>query len=228
MATVSGIWRFNETLETPTTWTEQTIKWASVITENAISGRQIRVYTSGTSTVLAFYNKPGDYSPMVNAYHFTSKYGVGWQAGYKAYVVPIDFGDTEQVVSDAFYEWLKANAKREYYDITATYKGDLILNMGADQSATIECAGSFMFDDITVKFDVDGNIFYNGEETTVKKGQTATIKCAGLLMRNNVYINAQGIPTTGGNTVIISNGSALMIETAPVVRASENTIIIGG
>lgn len=113
-------------------------------------------------------------------------------------------------------------------DITASYRGSLLLGVSADQSATIECAGSFMYDDITVKFDVDGNIFYNGKETTVKKGQTATIKCAGLLMRNNVYINAQGIPTMGGNTVIISNGSTLLIETAPVLRASENTIIIGG
>lgn len=98
MATVSGVWVFNDTLSF-TSGIKQSVRF----TTNNEQGDAINVYSSSIE-----YNLPdaGKYNMTV--------YGRGnWaNTAYKT----IDFGTTEQTVTDSFYTWLTSNAVQQGED----------------------------------------------------------------------------------------------------------------
>lgn len=98
METISGVWVFNDTLSF-TSGIKQSVRF----TTNNEQGDAINVYSSSIE-----YNLPdaGKYNMTV--------YGRGnWaNTAYKT----IDFGTTEQTVTDSFYTWLTSNAVQQGED----------------------------------------------------------------------------------------------------------------
>lgn len=102
MATVKGVWVLNDTLSFPAA----TIKQDVYFTTDPNSGAaysdwtRIRVYT----TSLDYERYLGGGGTAQTIYRKGT-----WQ--YAAQTV--DFGETDQTVSDTFYEWLNANATQQ-------------------------------------------------------------------------------------------------------------------
>ena len=102
MATIKGKWLFNEAIKRPSTSITQSINFIS----NDTAYTQIRMWADDGE--LDYYAS--------GWYTFYVDYE-GWDADvYRT----VDFGTTEQTVSDEFYTWFTSNAKPAVTDLTGT------------------------------------------------------------------------------------------------------------
>lgn len=69
------------------------------------------------------------------------------------------------------------------------YNGTIIAALDAEQSAIIKCRDTRMITDVEILFTGDGNIQYDGVETTVRAGQKVTLSCANKRMRDDLVVN---------------------------------------
>ena len=176
MATVKGIWIFKDTL-------------------TYFSGREIVNFTSAGETYLGFeissayspahrlgyiYNMDvEDYWRITEEYWFEPvselDIEIGWELNSSK---TIDFGETEQTVSDEFYEWFVVNTVPPTIEINITKNG----------TTTLATAGKYCDKNIDIKVNiknkdseiVSGSItdYVNDEITKLRKG--AFYSCTGL------------------------------------------------
>ena len=116
MATVKGVWVFNETLAKPST--NEIYEYCIFLSNGSVTYYAIdaRFLANGG----LYYDRTSDYSKDIKVYNN------GWVG--EAYRT-VDFGETDITVSDEFYEWFSANAVSEsaeeptevvYYKISGT------------------------------------------------------------------------------------------------------------
>ena len=186
MATIKGVWVFNEALTKP----DSDIKQAVNFTYNnspfydRTSWAGFRIYGSPPNLMMA-------YDGVIN--NGQSPYGSsGWGEGYSRVV---DFGKTEQTVSDEFYNWFIANARQqmseESQSITIAYDGTVIKTIEAGQIARMPCAGKGMESDVVVSFGTDGYIYYDGVKKYYQAGQVARIVCEGKKMKTDITVETE-------------------------------------
>ncbi len=150
MATVKGVWVFNET-----------ISLTSGITS---AGQTVNFTTAGYSCTKMYKGSDFDsgdaelcYTGIPNsfdlAYHSVGGHDgdQGWQdEAYKT----VDFGTTEQTVDDTFYTWLTANATHQATEetngVTVEYNGSVVATIPNGNKATIPIADKKMKSDLVV------------------------------------------------------------------------------
>ena len=143
MKAVKGIWTFNDVLTS----------FPSVYQENVnFTSRNYNytgfVATAGSAPVLALCYVKGaedDFYPY-DVYYFEESLQFGIEIGwFSEPFKTIDFGTTEQMVSDAFYAWLVENAVAYNIKINITENG----------TTTLATAGKYCDRNIDVNVDVD-------------------------------------------------------------------------
>lgn len=102
MATVKGVWVFNDTLSFPAATIRQDVYFTTDPNSGAAYSdwTRIRVYT----TMLDYERYLGGGGTAQTVYR---------DGKWKNAVQRVDFGEKELTVSDTFYEWFTANAKPE-------------------------------------------------------------------------------------------------------------------
>ena len=135
MATVKGVWTFNETLTKPASEIIEYVNYTYNHPDDKSSWAGFRIY--------------GDYPELVMCYNTSGTngrcpYGTpnGWSNGYPR---NIDFGETEQTVSDNFYTWLIANAEPEQPEETQTVEQGYYRCSYGIENTTVECKFNIPF-----------------------------------------------------------------------------------
>lgn len=161
MATVKGIWTFKD-----------------VLTD--LPASQDVNFISGNKSYVGFFIDDGAFSPSVCSLCYkyldeTLTYGYGgdsvyfydeyegnvyWDIGYPNSYKTIDFGETEQTVSDGFYAWLVENA--------VTSSNNIKINITENGTTTLATAGKYCDRNI----DVIVNVPSNDEELEEQKAIT--------------------------------------------------------
>lgn len=107
MATIKGVWVFNDTVKTHFEWLNE------YQTEN------VKFTSNGQSFTDAYWNgiDDGDGNTVYHIYYADTLAVAGYYGDIsnwenEAYKT-VDFGTTEQTVSDEFYNWLTANATQQ-------------------------------------------------------------------------------------------------------------------
>lgn len=162
MATVKGKWLFNEVLDAYGTAFEQSVEFtASFVDESTTyDGRftgikykptesNLVAYTVGSTVPASSYWESGEDTVV---YLRAPNYNT--DAWSFEGINEVDFGSTEQTVSDEFMTWLTANAvpldAEETTAATITHNGEVIASLNAGQTATLKCAGMKMATDVVV------------------------------------------------------------------------------
>lgn len=176
MAKIKGLWQFNEVIVPPTQEIDQdlTYTFPEPPDSDFSHGRGICFKMVGDGRVYFFYSNIAGGSVSSPVYYQDAWRKQGWRT--------IDFGSTEQEVSDEFYAQMTANATRMYDEepeteelpggTTITYDGGTIAAVVSGGIATLKCAGLKMKTDITVKAaeggvnlpNYDGEVEIEGEE----------------------------------------------------------------
>lgn len=174
MATLKGVWVFNETLTNPNgSLTEDPLNFSSN-GENfyAITARDTMqayglLYDSSSASGTGAGQFVGQVIYTFNGSSYTDLPPNTWaKEAYRT----VDFGTTEQIVSTRFYNWLTANATQQASEddsgnsaggVTITYNGSVIASLAAGQTATMNCAGKKMNGDIVIAYDAT-HALYNG------------------------------------------------------------------
>lgn len=210
MATIKGKWLFNEMPSLPNDGISQFITFDLVnAAEETVTAYKIVVGNKfGVVSVAFSYYEDGSSPTLV--YYATN----GWtDQTYRT----IDFGTTEQEVSDEFYTWFTTNATQiEETPIatTITYNDSTLTTLEAGQGATLACNGKKAKSNIVISFVSAGTITYNGVDTSVEAGKTATLECSGKKMISDVVVRmaeALSAPTISldGDTLSIYDESGL-------------------
>ena len=100
MATVKGVWVFNETLTKPST--DEIYEYCIFLSNGSVTyyAIDVRYLVNGG----LYYDTTSDYKKDVKVYNNA------WvNEAYRT----VDFGETDITVSDGFYEWFVANAVPE-------------------------------------------------------------------------------------------------------------------
>ena len=196
MPTLKGIWKFNNTISMDgwAAGADALKEYVNFISYKSANPQQyiyigfnLQHYTysngSGTLDNLQYLktSTTADRS-YVWGKRSVDTYSLGWQ--YQQQRI-IDFGETAQTVSDAFYAWFTSNATT---NTDISYNGEVIASIEAGQTATLECSEKRAIGSIEVAFGSTGNISYNTNETNINTGQRATLDCAGKKMLTNVII----------------------------------------
>lgn len=141
MATIKGKWLFDEY-----------IAYTSYITfvENVTFTSNGKTFNSINST---YYESSGKYYIDYDETEvFDGKVESWTNEAYRT----VDFGETEQTISDTFYNWLTANATQQTEEelpteyATITYNGETF-TLTAGQTATFPCTGKKMQSNITAE-----------------------------------------------------------------------------
>ena len=196
MPTLKGIWKFNNTI-TMDGWAagadalKEYINYTSYqsasVPQYKYIGFNLQHYTysngSGTLDNLQFL-KTSTTADMSYSWGKRSvdSYSLGWQYQQRR---TIDFGETEQTVSDSFYNWFTANATT---DTKISYNGKLIASIAPGQTATVKCGGKRAADNIEVAFGSPGTVLYDANETGINTGKRAILDCTGKKMLTDVVI----------------------------------------
>lgn len=178
MAKVKGIWVFNSGMETKPTM--------SVIGSWEIF-QSVNFTTAGETeqqfTSFAYWLKSNNYYRLAYCYRLPNG-ALGVHEVYdrenRSWVnddfKTVDFGSTEQEVSDEFYAWLTANATQQESEddsgdssggVSITYNGSVIASLEAGQTATLPCKGKRMKGDIAVTAPADSGGGGSGDEALI-------------------------------------------------------------
>lgn len=143
MATVKGTWRFNASIVYPASEINQYVNFTC---PNGVPSDRdwIRI---------RFKDEVIDYFYSGSSYRCPAFNGSSPSTGYGDLSV-VDFGTTEQEVSNEFYACFTANATRideEQTPIaTITYKGETLETLNGGEYVTLHTKGQMMEDDIRV------------------------------------------------------------------------------
>ena len=120
MATIKGVWRFNDTLirDTNLIGNTYTVKFTGI---EGWLGKFDRIHFSQYANTMNF---PTSYYGLKMEFRYVGE--TSYRTVYESNTTPkwdyptqtVDFGETEQTVSDAFYSWLTANAVRLFSEYT--------------------------------------------------------------------------------------------------------------
>lgn len=182
------------------------------------------------------FNYGGEFGGIIGYYGSTPVYDqVGgtlskgdWQN--EAYRT-VDFGTTEQTVSDAFLTWMQANATPEADPtptdaVTIEYNGTVIASLKAGQSATVECEGKTMHTDVVVSVpDGLGGGGSDGEaEFNIAYGNTAPTDTSKLWVKTAepTAVEVTAKPVFGDKT-LESGISALPTALGAIASAKVGT-----
>ena len=126
MATVKGVWVFNETISSQipydvyTSFTSNDAKYFRMTASNNSVNGDMLVYEAVT-----YVNGNTSYHG-VPVYFFSDG---GWaQEAYRT----VEFGETEQEVSEEFYEWLTANATEHVADVLYSIYGSTLTSIAEE------------------------------------------------------------------------------------------------
>jgi hypothetical protein len=145
MATIKGKWVFKDTMLVTESFREG-IPFYATVKENIVECNTIIAWPDYSTTnpiVVRFGSTSGTYDFYTN-----SAYNINISR-------IVDFGTTEQTVTDTFLTWLTANATPEAEPIptdvvTIEYNGAVIASLKAGQSATLPCKDLPMLTDVVV------------------------------------------------------------------------------
>lgn len=148
MATIKGKWVFKEKLTTPS-WSTVTINFTTEKVVYGYSSFYGMYYSTGNFPGLAFKAKDGSEDVTTGNVWSASSNKWNVDCGY------LDFGTTEQTVTDTFLTWMQANATPEAEPtptnaVTIEYNGAVIASLKAGQSATLPCKDKPMHTDVVV------------------------------------------------------------------------------
>ena len=151
MPTVQGTYKFKKVLTLPSKSIDQTVSFStkSTVYYSATEGRTSYGRINVSSTTLGYSYQRSAGWKEAPVYYASSN---SWYSLNTSVTDPyadaseVDFGSTPQTVSAEFFVWLIANTEQ---DVLVSYRGTLIAGAKGDQSITLDCAGSFMYDDIT-------------------------------------------------------------------------------
>lgn len=153
MKTVKGIWTFKDVLTYPSNYFQERVKFSSggtnytqiyPIVHSDIEIRRSLCYAYYADEVLE--------EGLIEEwpYVFDGTDVVGWQGEvYKT----IDFGETEQTVSDVFYAWLTRNAFAEKVEVNITENG----------TTTLATAGKYCDRNIDVNVEVSSEVLNDAD-----------------------------------------------------------------
>ena len=145
MAMIKGVWVWNETISMPAAGFYD----ASFTDALGAVYRTIKVVVS-TSQFMEYRTSDNEY----DAFYWKGAAGqTGWaEEQYRT----IDFGDTEQEITDEFYTWLTTNATQqaEPTGLTISYK-DTKISLEFGKTATLHLAGHKMTEDMVVTVSKD-------------------------------------------------------------------------
>lgn len=152
MATVKGIWTFKDVLTSAVIWEEVNFS------ADGVSYHRIFIDSGGVAPFLTLnygYNE-GEMTCAQDVYAFEEYDGgliqIGW---YSDAGKTIDFGETEQTVSDEFYSWLVENA---------TYAGNILINITENGTTTLATAGKYCDRNIDVNVEVSSGIVNDADK----------------------------------------------------------------
>ena len=145
MATVKGIWTFKDVLNQPFPYLDEYVNFTASVWEQNQQCQGIRSgYCAGLPfPTLVYYDEINEIEMDVYIFEEYQEWGaeVGWE--YKS-AKTIDFGETEQEVSNEFYAWLTKNAFAEKVEINITENG----------TTTLATAGKCCYRNIDVNVNV--------------------------------------------------------------------------
>lgn len=144
MATLKGIWVFNDTVSVPTGGLSWSVNFVSNGTNYSTIRHDEDSDVMGTNAV--YYDTTEVYSIVFS----------DWWAN-EAYKT-VDFGTTEQTVDDTFYAWLTANATQQASEeeepttrgVTVEYNGSVVATIENGNKATLPIKDLKMKSDIVV------------------------------------------------------------------------------
>ena len=154
MATVKGVWVFNDTVDI------DSMPFSTHVNFNSYASNEYGEFTtlygfsciSTRHTVNYLFDLDGGLY-QTTVYEETT----GWN-DVRSKVV--DFGSTEQEVSDEFYAWFTANATRQA-DEPEEEVGNIQINIAENGTTTLATAGKYCDRDIDVVVTVDTETPYN-------------------------------------------------------------------
>ena len=137
MATVKGVWIFNDKLSLSYAYPNPVYG-----VEFDSNGKHFYGFKLGYVDQVTYMTNASLQNGM--SYYYESKWT---DSAYKT----VDFGENEQEVSGEFYNWLTANATQviEITPTTITYNGTETA-VSAGQTATMVCAGKKMLTDVVI------------------------------------------------------------------------------
>lgn len=219
MATITGKWIWNSTINPPT--------YLSLSVSGSQSTLQNVTFTAvrydGTVSVKRITVRKYGYTATKYEYGYNAEDGInivynedGWNGNYQN---ELDFGDTPQTVDDDFYTWFTANARHMGETSSINYNGNILAELEQGQTATLDCKGRKAVTAISVVFgSYGGYIIHNGKTDVVHDLKTATLLCSDKKMLTNVVIH-NGI---SAGDVIESGSHALYngvrLPTIPIVH----------
>ena len=191
MASISGIWQFNDTI-------------TQIVPKPSSYGKDIcqNVYfvcgpysCSGFSYIYDQYKFALAYADATVASYPSYVYTVGggnWEKGWSQDMFrTIDFGLAKQEVSDDFYTWFTANATPQddtkIVPTVITYNGSET-TVEQNKKATMACANKKAITDIEVTAGYPLLIEYCNKKTIVLQGETAIIPCANKKLVRDVSV----------------------------------------
>lgn len=184
MATIKGVWVFNESLTLPQpSQIQQEVNFTFFYLEQNWQCTHLNISEYNNRTLLNYVTSDGS----VWAAHGVNGWGTANQA-----MRTVDFGSVEQEVSEEWYTWLTANATPQASEddtpnTLITYDG-VTVGMKNGQTATFKCAGKKMKTNVVVVPVFDVYIAYDGVAHAVYGGDTAVLMCEGKKMRTDVAI----------------------------------------
>ncbi|MBE7001159.1 MAG: hypothetical protein E7421_00430 [Ruminococcaceae bacterium] len=225
MATVKGVYTFNDTL-TPATFESQDVYFDFFDADTGYQRRGIRIGVSEVSLVYC-YNRYHATNPEIvetrtyEAYIYPNDYNlpVGW---FSTASKTVDFGETPQEVSGEFYAWLMENAVSNVIEINITQNG----------TTTLATAGKYCDRNIDLNVDVsavnailDGSFsgaYENDRITSLKTHIFSEMKniasislpnCTDFVGQRHFY-NAENLESVYlPNLTIIENGTYTFANT---------------
>lgn len=223
MATIKGKWLLNEVLTPPSSRITENVtfstdkpmvyEYSEYFKLDAQSGGMIFFYaktSTGGSTQANIYNR-------------------GWVVTDFDRIV--NFGETDQEVSEDFYSWFTANATLVEEEPTATvitYNGETIATLEAGQTATIKTAETEVEHDIVV---IAGGAKAEGQAETNATvyqfdtfSQTNIITSAGAWSTSNEGYYYAVIPLEIGKAYKVTLQNVTTLARFRVVQADSNVI----
>lgn len=218
MATIKGVWVLKSIVTTPSFNAE----YCSFIS-NGVS------YTNlGYSSYDSEYDRAVLKYGSTVVYYFDSGFDQWLNEAYRT----VDFGETEQSVSDTFYSWFTANAAQQ---VTATvlakikYGEEELGDLVAGKKAVVKVKGTEMDEDLVIESVFSPPVLVEGEATPTEADQEFTPTDADGYSKFTVKKIPSGYVKPSGTLTVTANGTFDVTEKASVTVAIpvyDGTVVI--
>ena len=231
MATIKGKWVFKDdnSIGTP-------------ITISSISFNSNNTHYNSIN-----FNYGGDFGGIMGYYGSTLVYDQLDRLWYNEAYRTIDFGTTEQTVSDTFLSWMQGNATPEAEPeptntVTVEYNNTTIASIIEGESVTLNCAGHKMKSGITVTVpEIVVNTVEEWDGAFVLE-EYSPVSLISFSIGSNEYqavegmtwgewveskYNIHGYKDSGYNSIYTSDGHGFVVNNAYVSVSLQNVIVPG-